>query len=123
MAENDSMQLPPDNGRTNGADSLNETQQELNSAASGEGYSGSMQQILSRNTGKPVIVDFLIGTDNIVRKDGILFLVGTGYIVLYDEKADTYTVCNLYSIQFVTFIDQNSGTLPSQVARTTLKRV
>ena len=38
-----------------------------------------------------------------------------------DEKTDIYTVCNLYSIEFVSFLpNNNSG---QSLARSTLKRV
>lgn len=76
------------------------------------GYRGSMQSILSQNVGEYVIIDFLIGTQNMVRKEGILYAVGISYVTLYNRREDTYTVCDLYAIQFVTFpnpVKRSSG--------------
>ena len=64
---------------------------------------GSLQQILSKNVGEFVVVEFLIGTDMIVKRQGILNSVGAAYIVLYEEVSKTYIVCDLSSIRFVTF--------------------
>ena len=46
-------------------------------------YSGSMQQILRENVGNYVICEFLVGTQNLERKEGILYSVGVSFIVLY----------------------------------------
>ena len=46
---------------------------------------GSMQRILSDNIGEYVVIEFLIGTEMIVRKQGILYYVGTSYVTLYDN--------------------------------------
>ena len=116
MAEEINQRLPiGDSSGTSG--SINGSQNELDDVIAGPGYTGSMQQILSQNTGKRVVIDFLVGTSNIVRKEGILYLVGVSYVVLYDNRAETYTVCNLYSIEFVTFLGPESKSV------TTLKRV
>ena len=64
---------------------------------------GSMQLILSKNVGEYVVVEFLIGTTMIVRKQGILYYVGTSYITLYDNQENNFIVCDLYSIKFVYF--------------------
>lgn len=66
-------------------------------------YQGAMQQILSENTGELVSVDFLIGTQETVTRRGILYAVGVSYIVLYNPENDTYVVCDLFAIKFVTF--------------------
>ena len=66
-------------------------------------YQGAMQQILSENTGELVSVDFLIGTQETVTRRGILYSVGVSYIVLYNPENDTYVVCDLFAIKFVTF--------------------
>lgn len=80
------------------------------------GYRGSMQSILSQNVGEYAIIDFLIGTQNIVRKEGVLYAVGISYVTLYNRREDTYTVCDLYAIQFVTFpnpVKRSSGSRSS----------
>ena len=64
---------------------------------------GSIQKVLADNIGEYVVMEFLIGSDSIVRKQGILYLVGTGYVVLYDDRVGNYIVCDLYSIKFTYF--------------------
>ena len=122
MAENDILsQRLPINDDGVSAQNITGDQGDLNDLINNGNYNGSLQQMLSQNTGRRIIVDFLVGSTNIVRKEGILYLVGISYIVLYDEKTDIYTVCNLYSIEFVSFLpNNNSG---QNLARSTLKRV
>lgn len=64
---------------------------------------GSMQQILSDNLGQYVMCEFLVGTQAMTRKEGILYSVGRSYVVLYEEVAQTFVVCDVFSIKFVTF--------------------
>ncbi len=81
---------------------------EINSTA----FNGSMQRILQDNIGAYVIIEFLIGTNNLNYREGRLYEVGISYVVLYDEKNDQYTICDLYSIKFVTYVSQ--GRRPSR---------
>ena len=67
------------------------------------GLQGSMQEVLNDNIGAFVNVEFLIGTQTIVNREGQLYYVGTGYIVLLQENGD-YVVCDVFSIKFVTFL-------------------
>ena len=67
------------------------------------GLQGSMQQILQDNIGNYVSVEFLIGTQNLVSRQGILYSVGTGFLVLYDDVQQVYEVCDVFSVKFVTF--------------------
>lgn len=67
------------------------------------GMQGSMQQLLSENLGKYVMADFLIGVSNIVRRVGILYSVGRGFVVLYDENTHVFDVCDIFSLKFVAF--------------------
>ncbi len=64
---------------------------------------GSMQKILSDNIGEYVVVEFLIGTERIARKQGILYFVGTSFVTLYDDTHNNYIVCDIFSIKFVYF--------------------
>ncbi len=77
-----------------------------------ESYRGSLQQILADNIGDYVVVEFLIGTQNMTTRQGILYSVGVSYIILYDDQSGLYTVCDLYSIKFVTFYPE--GTRPQR---------
>jgi len=74
-------------------------------------YPGSWQQVLRNNEGQYCIIDFLIGTENLVRKEGILYDVGVSFLVLYEPRSGNYIVCDLYSIKFVTFA--GSGVIPT----------
>ncbi|WP_040196535.1 hypothetical protein [Candidatus Soleaferrea massiliensis] len=64
---------------------------------------GSMQHILSENIGEYVVVEFLIGTELIVRKQGILYFVGRSYVTLYDDVLKNFIVCDIFSVKFVYF--------------------
>lgn len=57
---------------------------------------------LRENIGKLVRVEFLIGTNNLVDRIGILVDVGASYILLRSLESDTTTYCDIYSIKFVT---------------------
>ena len=79
---------------------------------------GSMQMILSENIGNFVVIEFLIGTGGIMRKQGMLYLVGRSFVTLYDEAANNFIICDIFSIKFVYFYmpndrpRQNYNTLP-----------
>lgn len=79
---------------------------------------GSIQKILSENVGEYVVIEFLIGTSQIMRKQGILYFVGTSYVTLYDDSANNFIVCDIFSIKFVYFYfpgqrpNQNFNILP-----------
>lgn len=64
---------------------------------------GSMQQILSDNLGLFAVCEFLVGTQAMTRKEGILYAVGRGYVTLYDEVQQDFIVCDIFSLKFVTF--------------------
>ena len=64
---------------------------------------GSMQQILSDNLGNFVVCEFLVGTQAMTRKEGILYSVGRSYLTLYEETSQTFVVCDIFSVKFVTF--------------------
>ncbi|MCI8594076.1 MAG: hypothetical protein HFF09_02330 [Oscillospiraceae bacterium] len=78
------LNLPPENMNTNA-------------------MQGTMQQALSENLGRYVVVDFLIGVSTIVRRVGILYFVGRGFLVLYEEVTQTYHMCDIFSVKFVAF--------------------
>lgn len=67
-----------------------------------DAYQGSIQQIMRDNIGQYMDVEFLIGTGSLTTRSGLLTNVGVSYIVLYDRSKDRYTICDLYSIKFVT---------------------
>jgi len=64
---------------------------------------GSTQQILAQNIGEYVVIEFLIGTEMIMRKQGILYFVGTSYVTLYDDVNNNYILCDIFSVKFIYF--------------------
>lgn len=64
---------------------------------------GSMQQFLADNIGQYVVVEFLVGTNELTTKAGVLYAVGTSVLTLYQELTQTYVTCDMFSIKFVTF--------------------
>lgn len=69
-----------------------------------ETFQGSMQQVLSDNIGSYVIVEFLIGTGQLNTRQGILYYVGSQFLVLLDEIEARYIVCDIFAVKFVTFL-------------------
>lgn len=72
----------------------------------------SLQESMSEALGNYVVVEFLIGTENLVSREGILNSVGQSWLVLYDPPTDTSTLCDMYSVKFVTFFQP--GVYPYQ---------
>jgi hypothetical protein len=64
---------------------------------------GSIQRILADNIGEYVVIEFLIGTERLMRKQGQLYFVGTSFVTLYDDSSNNYIVCDIFSIKFVYF--------------------
>lgn len=64
---------------------------------------GSMQQFLNDNLGEYVVIEFLIGTQTMTQKAGILYAVGTSVVTLYEEVSQTFVTCDIFSVKFVTF--------------------
>ncbi len=57
---------------------------------------------LRTQIGKLMRVEFLIGTNNLVDRIGILSDVGASYILLRSFENDSLVYCDLYSIKFIT---------------------
>ena len=70
---------------------------------------GTMQWCLAPDLGYYVECDFLIGTQTIVRRSGILYQVGMSYLVLYDDINGYYTVCDFYSLKFITYHNRRTS--------------
>ena len=71
----------------------------------GEAYLGSWKALLSRYEGSYVVATFLVGTQNTVSWEGILFDVGNDYLTIYQEARDRYIVSDYYSLKFIEFYD------------------
>lgn len=52
--------------------------------------------------GKLMRIEFLIGTNNMVDKIGILEDVGASYVLLRSFENDSLVYCDIYSIKFIT---------------------
>ncbi len=67
---------------------------------------------LQSSIGYYVVCDFLIGTQLLETRDGILNSVGVNFIVLYQPELDRYIVCDLYALKFITIY--NSTEVPAR---------
>jgi len=65
---------------------------------------GFIPYYLSSNIGKSVRAEFIVGSNQYVDKTGILTEVGINYFVLSDPSTRTDTMCDLYSVKFVTIL-------------------
>ena len=70
-----------------------------------EAYIGSWKALLSRYEGSYVVATFLVGTQNTISWEGILFDVGNDYLTIYQESRDRYIVSDYYSLKFIEFYD------------------
>ena len=70
-----------------------------------EVYKGSLKAILSQNKGTYIVATFLVGTQNMVSWEGILYDVGNDYVTIYQEPRDRYIVSDIYSLKFMEFYD------------------
>ncbi len=57
---------------------------------------------LREQIGKLMRVEFLIGTDNLTDRIGVLEDVGASYILLRSVESDNLIYCDIYAIKFVT---------------------
>ena len=57
---------------------------------------------LREQIGKQMRVEFLIGTNNMVDRIGILQDVGASYILLRSFENDSLVYCDIYAIKFIT---------------------
>lgn len=84
---------------------------------------------LRENIGKLMRVEFLIGTNNLVDRTGILIDVGASYILLRALESDVITYADIYSIKFITisnlpynmlFDFNNNGNIRNSVNMTSM---
>lgn len=65
---------------------------------------GYTQAYLKTQIGKRVRVEFLIGTNMLTDRLGILMDVGISYIIIKPVGTDDLMLCDIYSVKFVTFL-------------------
>lgn len=68
---------------------------------------GYIPYYLTQNIGRSVRAEFIIGNDQYADKTGILIEVGISYFVLEDVNSRTHIMCDLYSVKFVTILQDN----------------
>ncbi|MCQ1530329.1 hypothetical protein [Lutispora saccharofermentans] len=61
------------------------------------------QGYLKTQIGSKVKVEFLIGTNMLVDREGTLVDVGVSYIIIIETETDDLLLCDIYSIKFVRF--------------------
>lgn len=61
------------------------------------------QGYLKTQIGKRVKVEFLIGTNMLIDREGTLVDVGISYIIINEIETDDLLLCDIYSIKFVRF--------------------
>jgi len=84
-----STQIPPDFEMEPGSP----VQQDINYT---QGY-------LRTQIGRYVKIEFLIGTNMLVDREGVLKDVGISYVILQEPETDDLLLCDIYSIKFVRF--------------------
>ena len=57
---------------------------------------------LREQIGKLMRIEFLIGTNNMVDRIGVLQDVGASYILLRSVENDSLVYCDIYAIKFIT---------------------
>jgi hypothetical protein len=57
---------------------------------------------LKTQIGRRVRIEFLIGTNLLTDRSGLLVAVGASYVIIRLQETDDLMVCDLYSIRFVT---------------------
>lgn len=61
------------------------------------------QGYLKTKIGQRVKVEFLIGTNMLIDREGTLVEVGASYIIIREVETDDLLLCDMYSIKFVRF--------------------
>lgn len=90
------------------------TKEQIENPQSGrEYYLDTLAAILQENIGQPVTCEFLVGTNNIVRRDGVLYSAGVNFVTLYQPNEGRYVVCDVFSLRFITFYEPRNGGSPT----------
>ena len=82
-----------------------------------EAYLGSLKANLVRNKGNYIVATFLVGTQNLVSWEGILYEVGNDYLTIYQPGRDRYIVIDMYSLRYMEFYDTQRREMCDQLLR------
>lgn len=81
----------------------------------------SLPEVMADEVGHYIVCQMLIGTNKMVVFEGVLTQVGTNYFVLYNESTNSLTSCDMFSLKFVTFFNNDqpayNGAPPQDVQR------
>ena len=64
---------------------------------------GYTPAFLKTQIGRRVKIEFLIGTNMLIDREGTLLGVGVNYVIIQEAETDDLLLCDLYSIKFVKF--------------------
>ena len=70
-----------------------------------EVYRGSLKAMVLEYVGAYVAATFLVGTQQMITWEGVLYDVGNDYMTIYQEGRDRYIVSDIYSLKFIEFYD------------------
>ena len=59
------------------------------------------QGYLKQQIGRYVKIEFLIGTNMLIDREGTLVDVGISYVIIREPETDDLVLCDIYSIKFV----------------------
>lgn len=62
---------------------------------------GYIQGFLRTQIGRHVKIEFVIGTNMFIDREGYLVDVGIDYLIINETNTDDYLLCDMYSIKFV----------------------
>ena len=82
-----------------------------------EAYRGSLKAMLQKYIGNYVVATFLVGTQNTISWEGLLYDVGNDYMTIYQEGRDRYIVSDIYSLKFIEFYDTRCRDICDEVLR------
>lgn len=66
------------------------------------------QGFLESNIGTYVKIDFLIGTNLFIDREGVLEEVGISYVVIREAGSNNRLMCDIYAIKFVEFFENGT---------------
>lgn len=72
-------------------------------ALDSEPFCGTIVQLLDANIGKTIRADFFL-EGRVVTHEGVLDAVGAQYLVLHRPANNTFVVCDLAPLRFVTVL-------------------
>ncbi|HBN84905.1 MAG TPA: hypothetical protein DDZ89_13805, partial [Clostridiales bacterium] len=62
---------------------------------------GYIQGFLRTQIGRHVKIEFVVGTNMFIDREGYLVDVGIDYLIINETNTDDYLLCDMYSIKFV----------------------